>query len=348
MTDSSHWDDCIALLKSGAPPTQVLPNLRALFQTLPGPKDNLQRNGEGTAAELSPETTQNPVKEALTFRLDQKRPPFTIPYLRPPPFLWDLLRDSDGRLPPECSVFDSEIDFPVLKAFRPRIIPPPPRSVRALLESQSSWQQTSFDSGMPSQENNQRESFSDIDLQSQRVSSSSPSPDTTASPTDQALVHAAQVRQASKILTSALQLPPEAESTAQSQSIQLPPLDTHSWSVAISEVDPNCPISLNAVERLLRQVNQPAFATVVLFSWMPLLMHSYYQGITPNARAEIGLGENPDKFLDILQLAASISDITNWPKHQFAALTELYQALDKESPLPALAQIAILRMAAQP
>lgn len=347
MTDSSHWDDCIALLKSGAPPTQVLPNLRALFQTLPSPKDNLERNGEGTAAELLPETTQNPVKEALTFRLDQKRPPFTIPYLRPPPFLWDLLGDSDGRLPPECSVFDSEVDFPVLKAFRPRIIPPPPPSVRALLENQSSWQQTPFDSGMPSQVDNQRESFSDMNLQSQHVSSLSP-PDTTALPTDQALVHATQVRQASKALSSALQLPPEAESIAQSQSIQLPPLDTHSWSVAISDVDTNCSISLNAVERLLRQVNQPAFATVVLFSWLPLLMHSSHPGNPPNAKAEVRLSENPDKFLDVLQLAASISNITNWPKHQFAALTELYQAVDKDSPLPALAQIAILRMIARP
>lgn len=349
MTDPSQWDDCIALLKSGAPPTQVMPNLRALFQTLPGPKESSERNdGERMATESLHETSKNPVKDALTFRLDNKHPPFTIPYLRPPPFLWDLLRDSDGRLPPECSVFDSEIDFPVLKAFRPRIIPPPPPSVRTLLENQSSWQQSTFDDEIRSQQVDQRPTPFDVRLESQRVSSISPSPDPKASSTDQPLLQAAQVRLASKALSNALQQSPESESNAQPQSVQLPILDAADWSVAVSGVNPDWSLNLGDVERLLRQVNQPAFATVVLFSWLPPLMHPPYPDASFNNNDEVRHNNAPEKFLDVLRLAASISDISNWPKHQFAALIELYQAVDKESPLPALAQITILRMAAHP
>lgn len=341
MDDSSRWEDCIALLKSGAPPTQVLPNLRALFQTLPGANDNSQRNDGTMATDPSPELSKNLVRQALTFQLDRKYPPFPIPYLRPPPFLWDLLRDSDGTFSPEASVFDSEIDFPVLKAFRPRIIPPPPSAVRALLDDQLSWQPSTTDSGTQSQKNVQ------INSQSQQVYNVSPPSGTTPIPTEQALVQATRVRQASNDLSSALRLSPKADDVTHEQSAQFPFLDTDGWSVAVSGVDPKCVLCLTAVERLLRQVNQPAFATVVLFSWLPLLMLSEYPDASANQRADVQPLDESERFLEVLQLAASLSNISGWPKVQLAALTELYQAVDKDSPLPALAQITILRIAAQ-
>lgn len=349
-TEAETWEDCIALLKAGAPPTEVLPSLRALFQSLPATNDEIQDNAEQMAPDSSSRSKVNLLKSKLQFQLDKKYPPFPIPYLRPPGFLWNLLRDADGRLPPECSIFDSEIDFPILSSFRPCIVPPPPPSVRRLLESQASWDPSCTENGTKSHSELHSAPGAVNALQTQNTLT----PSQNVGPPVMAQMHQKDtvtrtVQTVSRALSDCLQVDKsKPDASTQSSSIEIPVLDENLWSAAMSDIDLHCTLSLTAIEQLLHRISQPAFATVVLFSWLPLLMHSTQVESSTAPDLDDDASDYSEKFLNVLRLAATIADIPDWPVLRLAALTALFQSVDEDDPLPGLAQTSILLLSSHP
>lgn len=108
------FEDLIAQLRAGTPPSEALPHLRRLFTTLPSPKP------------------QSPTPHIPTSRLFHTLPDdihVQIPYLRPPFNAWDALESPE----PHPQLFDSELEFDVYKPMHFRFLQPPTEEVMRML-----------------------------------------------------------------------------------------------------------------------------------------------------------------------------------------------------------------------
>lgn len=135
-TEVETWEDTIAMLRAGAPPSQVLPNIRTLLRGLP------DASSSGPSPE--PKTPTSRLYHSINGYL------FQIPYLRPPPHLWRLLAEPNNDL--STRLFDGELHIDILELFQPRFVQPPPEDVRDELRKSECHNETLvIDSQQPSQ-----------------------------------------------------------------------------------------------------------------------------------------------------------------------------------------------------
>lgn len=298
------WDHCISMLRAGAPPTDVLPNLRALFESLPT-LDNESHN----QAEIRPTAS-------LHHYLDRSHPPIPIPYLRPPFFLWDLLRDADGHQPPEATVFDTELEINVLTPFKQRFVAPPHHHVHQLLDTEASWQHSLPQT--PCSPHNPR-------------SSQLPNPsvlplkhNTENITTNQSMNPFEQLKAVANTLSNTVNM---FNSYVQIGPPTFPPLNIHQWTWVVSNIDPYCKFSNQILDSLLRSINQPSFAIVVLHTLLPT----------------IALQMNTDCLIQLINLALGIADINKYlTTAQVRHLLHVYQTISVDA-WGALTQLCIVR-----
>lgn len=110
------WEDCVALLRAGASPSDVLPKLRELIHSEP-------------RASMSPMEVDSEASEALPilrYKLDGTV--LQLPYLQPPLSLWQALSNYADDY---C--FDTEATVDVLDEFAPIFVGPPEEEVTQML-----------------------------------------------------------------------------------------------------------------------------------------------------------------------------------------------------------------------
>lgn len=112
------WEDCIALLRAGASPSEVLPKLRELINSAPSgsPEQNLKENNG--VSESSPYIFQHQIRGTSLH----------LPYFHPPPCLWQELSEY-----PDGPVFDRENCIDLLQEFSPIVVGPPPLEINNAL-----------------------------------------------------------------------------------------------------------------------------------------------------------------------------------------------------------------------
>ncbi|KAI0565689.1 hypothetical protein FGB62_16g255 [Gracilaria domingensis] len=112
------WEDCVALLRAGASPSEVLPKLRELM--------NSELLPQSAQAEV-PRSSENSQSSSICFyRVNDVL--LQLPYAQPPPTLWQELSNySDEHF------FDSETVIDLLQEFSPIFVGPPEEEIREML-----------------------------------------------------------------------------------------------------------------------------------------------------------------------------------------------------------------------
>lgn len=110
------WEDCVALLRAGASPSDVLPKLRELIHSEP----------RTSVSQMEVDSKSSETLPILCCKLDGIT--LQLPYLQPPPSLWQSLSNyADGYS------FDTEATIDVLAEFSPVFVGPPEEEVSQML-----------------------------------------------------------------------------------------------------------------------------------------------------------------------------------------------------------------------
>ncbi|CAN8076372.1 unnamed protein product [Agarophyton chilense] len=113
------WEDCVALLRAGASPSEVLPKLRELMNSEPLPQSSQPQAPCSTDISHSASICRYVIDDVV----------LQLPYSQPPPTLWtELSNYSDEEF------FDSETIIDIMQEFSPIIIGPPEPEIREMLK----------------------------------------------------------------------------------------------------------------------------------------------------------------------------------------------------------------------
>lgn len=299
------WDDCLASLRAGAEPEEVLPKIRTLFENLPERPPS------------SPENTESEPPTARLFHTFREVGDyvFQLPFLRAPFFLWESLDEAE-KPNERQTLFDSEMDFDLFAQFQPRFVDPPEPEVRAMLEA-FTFEEVDRSGDLQKDENNPPP------RKERRLL---PGIEKSASPRQCSV---RDIRRLSEALARFLKLAnTRFESDKAASLIRFPQLSVEEWSLVFSMLDCDCEISPAALTALLLRVDQPSISRVVLQAVFPLVIgksHTQYD-------AKV--------CTDLLAIAASRAELDKLQVAEVRALLDLYRGIDAGT-LGALTQLEI-------
>lgn len=312
-----NWEHCISLLKAGAPPTQVLPNLRALFERLHSSIDGDAQGAASNAGEFGSSqiatssedngdgSSRHPTS-TLWHRLDNSYPLFPVPYVKPAPHVWQVLRDADSRLPPHSSFFDSELDFDILSGFKVRLISPPEHSMlRRMLDEEPLWR------SVPAEFLSHFHAPEQTNLSSLHRASERAGVDRANSKTDKCPLSEEQLDAIGRTFVKyldAISSSPESSPSCPSFSL----LSADEWAWVLCNSFPDTGFTPQVIEKLLQSVLQPPFAHVILKSFLP----------------QLACELNIDDFSRIIDLAVDAADVTHMNHAEVHELLNVYQSLE--------------------
>lgn len=296
------WEDCLASLRAGAAPEEVLPKVRSLFANLP--------------AVPAPAEETEPVPP--TARLYHTFPEagdhvFQLPYLRAPFHVWEAV-DSGERPDERQTMFDSELVVDVLAAFQPRFVDPPERRVREMLRRFT----VSGVSGV-----------SDDEADEMEVETGAGAPAVVGGEVRCAWSVEDVKRFSGTMFRFFDQERKRRDMDDEEEYLSFPSLNVAEWSMVFSGLEEDCDITVRGLKRLLLGVNQSSLSLVVLQSVFPLLI------------ADDSGSEETLVFTDLVTTAVSRAELHKLPVAHIRSLLDLYRGMDA-GVLGALAQLKVV------
>lgn len=282
------WEDCLASLRAGASPEEVLPKIRALFTTLP----------EAPSASVSRDEPTLPTARLYYTFSEAGDHVFQLPYLRAPFHVWETAASSE-RPDERRTMFDSELSIDVLSAFQPRFVAPPERCVREMLKRFVVSEGGVSDSD---------EEGSEVEIEMEGVVSEA---------IDKAVRkgrRVEEVRRLSRALSRYFQC--ESDEGREGELEMFPMLSVAEWSLLFSGLEEGCNVSVEGVKRLLLEVNQASLSMVVLQSVFPMLV------------ADGSNSDEIEEYTDLVTTAVSRAELHKLPVGQVRSLLDLYRGMD--------------------
>lgn len=311
------WEDCMASLRAGAEPELVLPRIRELFSRLPQPQKPV-----GSSKHTGEDEGVKPPTANLYHMLEGAGDHvFQVPYLRPPLFLWDVIKRASGEFPDEReTLFDSELDIDLIGQFEPRFVDPPSDEVRRLLKGEC----------MSDEPDGQGENGSDQDSFFEDSIK-----DTNELHRKESVRRKYGAEDFLSFSSSVQQfmLSPEAADVGIQDNVNslptFPAFSLQEWSLIFSGMGNSFNISAHGLTKFLLSVNQQSLAMLTLQTLFPFLLAG-----NPGS-------EDVEDLMTLVSSAASMAELDKYPTVQVRALLDMYRGTDGGI-LSALAQLHIV------